>query len=209
MLAADNAAESSAIAVAEAVARDHNGRLDLLVNNAGVLNADATAFGADFVAMHPANIEDPMRTNYFGRFYMTKHLLPHLLGTAGGAKSIVNISSIGSLVRGPLGFSISALATNRLSERVADAYADQGVFCAAVHPGAVVPEVMPVGAPDHFRTMGTDDPLLCGAFLIWLVKERKEWLNGRYIDATWDVEQLEARKDEIVEKDMLKMRLVV
>jgi hypothetical protein len=34
-------------------------------------------------------------------------------------------------------------------------------------------------------------------------------LNGRYIDATWDVDELEKKKDEIVEKDMLKMRLVV
>jgi hypothetical protein len=68
---------------------------------------------------------------------------------------------------------------------------------------------MPEGAPDAFRDFATEDPGLCGAFLIWLVKQRRDWLNGRYVDATWDVDELEARKEEIVEKDMLKMRLVV
>lgn len=34
-------------------------------------------------------------------------------------------------------------------------------------------------------------------------------LNGRYVSATWDVDELEAMKDEIVEGDKLKFRLVV
>jgi NAD(P)-dependent dehydrogenase (short-subunit alcohol dehydrogenase family) len=209
-ISADNAEETSALAVAKAVREDHGGQLNLLVNNAGILNVDGTAFGRNFIDMDVSNIEETMRTNYFGRFYMIKHLLPLLLAMPkDSSKSIINVSSIGSQVSGPLGFSISALATNRLSQRVTEAYGDQGIFCAAVHPGAVLPEVMPVGAPDIFKEMSTDDPMLCGAFLIWLVKQKRDWLNGRYIDATWDVDELEKKKDEIVEKDMLKMRLVV
>jgi NAD(P)-dependent dehydrogenase (short-subunit alcohol dehydrogenase family) len=160
--------------------------------------------------MNVSNIEETMRTNYFGRFYMIKHLLPLLQAMPkDSSKSIINISSLGSHISGPLGYSISALATNRLSQRVAESHGHEGIFCAAVHPGAVVPEIMPEGAPDAFRDFATEDPGLCGAFLIWLVKQRRDWLNGRYVDATWDVDELEARKEEIVEKDMLKMRLVV
>ncbi|KAK1084256.1 hypothetical protein LTR48_005621 [Friedmanniomyces endolithicus] len=186
-LAADNAVESSALAVADAIKTEHNGRLDLLVNNAGILNVDETAFG-NIIDMDPSNFEQTISVNYVGRFYM------------------INVVS---QISGPLGFSISALATNRLSQRVAEAYADQGVVCYAVHPGAVKPEVPPPGMPPHFEEMAKESVGLCGSFLVWLVKEKREWLSGRYLDATWDVEELEKKREEIVEGDKLKMRLVV
>jgi hypothetical protein len=34
-------------------------------------------------------------------------------------------------------------------------------------------------------------------------------LGGRYVSATWDVEKLESMREEIVEGDKLKMRMVV
>ncbi|KAL9080723.1 MAG: hypothetical protein Q9159_007539 [Coniocarpon cinnabarinum] len=207
-LSADNSAESSAVLVADTVRREYGGRLDLLVNSAGVLSTDTTAFGK-VADINSANIEVSTQVNYLGRFYMIKHLMPLLLSGGSDTKAIVNISSVGSHVSGPLGYSISALATNRLSQRVAESYADQGVFCCAIHPGAVLPEVEPPGVNDVMRAFSKDSPSLCGAFLIWLVKGKKEWLNGRYLDATWDVEELEKKKDEIVQGDKLKMRLVV
>jgi hypothetical protein len=48
---------------------------------------------------------------------------------------------------------------------------------------------------------------LGGGLCVWLTKERRGWLNGRWIDARWDVDELERRKDEIVEKDYLKFRM--
>nr|POE80986.1 short chain dehydrogenase andi [Quercus suber] len=168
-----------------------------------------TAF-ANIADMDSSQVELPTQINYLGRVYMTKHLLPLLLSAdQGTTKAVLNISSIGSHMSGPLGFSISALATNRLSQRVTEQYADQGIFSAAIHPGAVWPEEPPEGIPAEFQEFSNDDVGLCGAFLIWLVKERREWLNGRYLDATWDVEELEQKRDEIVAGDKLKMRLVV
>lgn len=55
----------------------------------------------------------------------------------------------------------------------------------------------------------TDDIGLCGGFCVWLTKERREWLSGRWLDARWDVEELERRKRDIVEKDLLKFRLTM
>lgn len=45
--------------------------------------------------------------------------------------------------------------------------------------------------------------------MVWLTKEERSWLSGRYLSATWDVDDLVAMKDEIVEGDKLKVRMVV
>ena len=54
-----------------------------------------------------------------------------------------------------------------------------------------------------------DDVELAGGFCVWLTKEKREWLSGRYLDARWDVEELERRKGDIVSKDLLKFRLTM
>jgi hypothetical protein len=55
-----------------------------------------------------------------------------------------------------------------------------------------------------------DHPELAGSFIAWLVHgDKKEWLSGRYLDARWDVDELEKRKDKIVEEDLLKFRLAL
>jgi hypothetical protein len=55
----------------------------------------------------------------------------------------------------------------------------------------------------------TDDVGLCGGFLTWLTRTRRDWLSGRYISVNWDVDELEKKKEEIVAKDKLKFRMVV
>ena len=55
----------------------------------------------------------------------------------------------------------------------------------------------------------TDTPELCAGFAVWLTKGQRAWLNGRYVSATWDVDELLAKKDEIVKGDKLKLRMVV
>jgi hypothetical protein len=54
-----------------------------------------------------------------------------------------------------------------------------------------------------------DTPELCGGFLVWITKGQRSWLSGRYLSATWDVGELEERKEEIANGDKLKMRMVV
>lgn len=57
--------------------------------------------------------------------------------------------------------------------------------------------------------MLNDDVGLCGGFLTWLTKEKRQWLSGRYVSVNWDVEELEKRKNEIVGKDLLVMRMTM
>ena len=57
----------------------------------------------------------------------------------------------------------------------------------------------------------TDDPGLCGGFLVWLTKTREDrlWLSGRFLSATWDADELLSMREAIVKSDMLKARMVV
>ena len=55
----------------------------------------------------------------------------------------------------------------------------------------------------------TDDVGLCGAVCVWISNERPLWASGRYLSATWDMDELKARKDEIVEHDKFKFRMVI
>jgi hypothetical protein len=53
-----------------------------------------------------------------------------------------------------------------------------------------------------------ETPELPGDTIVYLTKEKRDWLAGRYINCTWDMPELMAQKDEIVKGDKLKVRLV-
>lgn len=42
---------------------------------------------------------------------------------------------------------------------------------------------------------------------VYLASERAAYLNGRYMAVSWDIEELEAKKEEIKEGDLLKLVL--
>jgi hypothetical protein len=54
-----------------------------------------------------------------------------------------------------------------------------------------------------------DTTELCAGFVVWLTKGQRSWLNGRYVSATWDADELVAQKDDIIKADKLKFRMVV
>ena len=209
VVAADVGSVDSAKRIAQVI-KDEHGRLDVLVNNAGIMATNPSAFGK-LDAMGDEQFQDVIQVNYFGRLHMIKRLMPIMLESSNGAKAIVSIGSISShfsLGGTPFGFNISELATNRMSEAMAEMYAGDGVVAYTVHPG-IVKTNYPEGFPEEFVQMAIDDPGLCGAFLVWLTKEKRDWLSGRYLSANWDTSELEAMKDDIVQGDKLKMRMVV
>lgn len=209
-LAADASDPSSAERVAQAVRSEHGGRIDVLVNNAAIVSSHPSAFERDLTALEVDQISGTFNVNLVGKFATIKALLPLLLATD-GAKTVVNVTSAMSHFAGmgALGYNLSALAINRLTEAVAQLYGAQGVLAFAVHPGIVATMPPPIGQPEGGRPMAVDDVGLCGAFLVWLVRERRDWLSGRYMSANWDVDELEGKREAIVKGDQLKMRMVV
>jgi hypothetical protein len=53
-----------------------------------------------------------------------------------------------------------------------------------------------------------DLPDLSADTLVFLTSEKREWLGGRYINVTWDMPELVAKKDGIVEGDKLKNKFI-
>jgi hypothetical protein len=89
---------------------------------------------------------------------------------------------------------------------------DDGLLAFAVHPGAVLTpqtELHSTQKGDAWDSLLDDDIGLCGGWLTWLTRERREWLSGRYLSVTWDAEELEAMKDEIVKGEKLKFHMEV
>jgi NAD(P)-dependent dehydrogenase (short-subunit alcohol dehydrogenase family) len=208
VFAGDLSSTDAAEKLAALIKNEHE-RLDVLVNNAGSMGSKESAF-AKLADVDVDQIEIPIRLNVIGRMAVTKYCLPLLLGTSNGLKAVVNITSLASHFTSgtPVAFNMSELATNRFTESLAEQYADDGLVAYAVHPGTVKSD-FPPGFPEVFEAMCRDDPGLCGAFLVWLVKEKRAWLSGRYVHVNWDVTELEAKREEIEREDKLKVRMVV
>ncbi len=69
-------------------------RLDVLVNNAGVIQA------APFEDAQLEDFQESLDTHFWGPLYLTREALPHLRAAPGGAR-ILNISSIGGRIGVP------------------------------------------------------------------------------------------------------------
>ncbi|PVH95778.1 NAD(P)-binding protein [Periconia macrospinosa] len=210
-LDADVSDPESALKILEAVKSEHSGRLDVLINNAAIVSTNPTAYNGDnLAAIDTSQFVDPFTVNVIGKLATIKALMPLLLAT-NGAKTIINMTSAASQFasNGALGYNLSQLVTNRLTEAIAESYGSRGVLAYGVHPGIVPTMPRPIGEPEGGKLFAVDDVGLCGPFLLWLVQERREWLSGRYVSANWDVDELVSKKDVIVREDKLKMRMVV
>lgn len=54
-----------------------------------------------------------------------------------------------------------------------------------------------------------DKPELAADTIAFLTDERRDWLAGRYISCNWDMSEFLARREEIVEKDLLKFKMTM
>lgn len=120
--------------VREAVAQTVRtfGRLDILINNAGIGD-----FGKKIHEMDDATWLRVLDVNITGVFRMTRAAIPEMLKAGGGV--VINISSIASLVGIPLlpAYAASKGALDALTRAIAVDYAAQGIRCNVVNPGLI------------------------------------------------------------------------
>ena len=63
--------------------------------------------------------------------------------------------------------------------------------------------------PKELQFVFTETVELPADTIVWLTAEKREWLGGRYVNVTWDMPQLEEKREAIVEGDRLKVKLDV
>ena len=177
-------------AVGQAVER--YGKLDVLVNNAGIGSTETG--GPDAAPLHDASAEiwdRIMDVNSKGVFLGTRAAIP-ALRTAGGG-SIVNISSIAGLVG--LGFNSGASvayaaskgSVRLLTKSTAVQYGAEGIRCNSVHPGYIDTAMTQrmLNQPEYraarvaetpIRRIGTVDDIANG--VLFLASDESSFMTG-------------------------------
>jgi len=192
---------------AEQIGQDF-GHLDIVINNAGILGAPALILDSD-----PDQWWETYNVNLRGPYLVSRSCIPLLL--KGEMKTFITVSSVGGQVVMPTGsaYSNSKLAVTRLMEFAATEYKDQGLVAFSVHPGNILTDIVNngEGMDENFKAVFTETPELCADSLVYLTREKPDWLSGRYVNCCWDLPELTTspKKDEIIEEDKLKVRLVV
>lgn len=132
-------ADASAWPAVVAAILDEHGRVDVLINNAGV------ALTARFDATTLADAEWQMAVNYWGVHYGCHFFLPHLRKRPEAL--IVNLSSLFGLVGAPDNsvYCASKFAVRGLSETLRAELVGTPVQVLVVHPGAVATGIVTGG----------------------------------------------------------------
>lgn len=164
---------------------DRTGRLDVLINNAGMMRE------ASIEATSAEDWDTTMAVNLRAPFLLIKHALPALQEACG---SIVNIGSIEGLAANPghAAYCASKAGLHGLTRAVAVDQGAEGVRCNAVAPGWIDTELNEdfiAGMPDPerfrkkiaaihpLRRTGTPDDV--GALVAWLASNDAGFVTGQ------------------------------
>ena len=169
---------------------------DILINNAGVFPDDGPFINQDLKRWWSG-----FETNILGTAVITQKYLqaksPNTLGI------VLSCSSLAAHFRAPLhgwaGYNSSKLGQTRMFESLRFEHPE--VRFMSIHPGELDTDGFDKsGAP---RPENMTEGKLAGQFFVWATTDEAEFLSGRFVWAEWDIDELKARKDEILEKDLL------
>jgi NAD(P)-dependent dehydrogenase (short-subunit alcohol dehydrogenase family) len=180
-----------------------DGNLDILINNAGYLEE-----WKPIAESKPSEWWWTWEVNIKGTYLAARYFVPLLLKSS--TKTIINISSGGAHVMfpGASGYQTTKFSLCRLTEFIDKEYYQQGLIAIALHPGAIKTELA-MNMPLERQGVLTDTVELAADTLVWLSRERRDWLSGRFASVNWDMEELEQKKQDILQGNLLKFRVVI
>lgn len=136
--------EAAAVAVKQGF-----GKLDILINNAGVFENIAPVADSD-----PDDWWNTWTVNIRGPYLIARAFLPLLL--KGGDKQMVSVSSVGAhlLTPGLSSYQSCKLALLRFTEFLCVEYGEKGLMAFSIHPGNVPTDMVKGpdgGVPEHLK----------------------------------------------------------
>ncbi|RFM31695.1 SDR family NAD(P)-dependent oxidoreductase [Chitinophaga silvisoli] len=149
--------------------------------------------------------------NMKGAYHVVRYVIPHLIQSAqkdANSGHLVLLSSIGAqlVTPGASDYQTSKHAINRLCEFIQVDHGEEGIKCFAIHPGGV-PTDLAKHMPQEIHPHLVDEPELSAGFIVWLCSGQADWATGRYLDSTWDVNDLLQMKDRVIGDDLFVNRL--
>ena len=166
------------------------GKLDVLINNAGIFRASPVE------ATSSDEWDQVMDINAKGVFLGTKAAIPAMRDAGGG--SIINLSSVAGLVGAAYSsaYSASKGAVRLLTKSTAIQYAAEGIRCNSVHPGVIQTGMTAEAIADpRFKSerldptplgrLGQPDDVAYGA--LYLASDESSFVTGAelVIDGGW------------------------
>jgi len=144
-----------------ATVQSNFGRIDILINNAGV-----GSFAAPLHEMTPEAWEKILNTNLRGVFYCVRSFVPMMIKA--GTGHIVNISSLAGKNALPNGavYAASKWGLNGLSYSIAEELRGHGIRVSVVCPGSVDTELSPHTGKDPNKMLKPDDVAHVVAMLV-------------------------------------------
>jgi NAD(P)-dependent dehydrogenase (short-subunit alcohol dehydrogenase family) len=184
------AREADCAAIVQA-ALDAYGRVDGLVNNAGVMDTNQGVGEVD-----NAMWERVLGINLTGPMYLSRLVVPRLVAQGGGA--IVNVASVAGVGGGAAGaaYTTSKHALVGLTRNTAFRYALDKVRCNAIIAGAIATNIMQsvdasqmdAAATARYQTWygaipATLDPIDIAELTLFLASDASRYINGACIAA--------------------------
>lgn len=161
---------------------DRTGRIDLLVNNAGVIRDNPLG------ALEPEDVSTVLETNVEGTFNMTRAVVPFMISQRRG--KVINLSSVSGEKggRGQTNYAASKGAINAFTRALAVEVAPRGITVNAVAPGVIETEMSravrelagdQVKARILLRRFGQPEEV---AYAVWFLSSRyADYITGQVL----------------------------
>lgn len=187
---ADVANEAEVLAMYGAI--DHEfGRLDGLVNNAGILETQS-----ELVDMSAQRWQRVLETNVIGCFLCAREAVRRMSTRTGGdGGAIVNVSSRAADIGGSfeyVDYAASKGALDAMTIGLAKEVADQGIRVNAVKPGLIYTDIHAAGGePGRVERLKSRVPMQRGGLpsevaeaILWLLSDASAYTTANFIDVS-------------------------
>ncbi|MBD3737537.1 MAG: SDR family oxidoreductase [Pseudomonas balearica] len=187
-VAADVADEKQVAALFAAIDRKF-GRLDVLVNNAGMLERQMR-----LEEMDAARLQRVFATNVQGSFLCAREAIKRMSTAHGGrGGAIVNLSSVAARLGAPneyIDYAAAKAAIDAMTIGLAKEVAAEGIRVNAVRPGVVYTDIHASGGePDRVERVRASVPMARGGqpeeiaeAVLWLASDQASYTSGALLD---------------------------